>query len=220
MYAAYSPVCLILARTKKKCNLCPCRSGTPPLDATADPLPAAGWSLLEAEQSRCSSQTEAPLHVTDWHGGPRVPRLQLRGLARPPSSLSQDSLLGSPLYRPPSPSYSLGSLRSSTAFSSYLSSPRLGGSDRQPPPVSPPAPYPAGKPAGQGRAATNRPLGGGSLLADILNLKHSLALDSPAASSLQDTWGSAAANTSSSMHSLDASLQRLAQLTGGLGRRR
>ena len=166
----------------------------------AGPAPATGFG----------SFTGAAPPASRWGtASASVPRLPLSTL-RPASTLSQDSLLDSPLpgcRAAASPTCS--SRGTLSALSSYLPSPS--------------APAPACL-TGANKAAPSKPLlgmrtgGGGSLLADILNLKRGLE-GSPGGSARAAGRGEAAGGSSAgggSMQSLDASLQRLAALTGGL----
>ncbi|GAB4818754.1 hypothetical protein N2152v2_005800 [Parachlorella kessleri] len=147
------------------------------------------------------------------------------GSLRGPSTLSQSSIGDSPLQRLlASPTCSsLGTLtRSSTALSGFLS-----------PPAASPAPFASASKATASAYSglRHKQSTSNNLLADIKNLKRELE-GSPCASSVTtrrssyngSVWGEASTTRSStggsSMHSLDASLQRLARLTEGLSRSR
>ncbi len=191
-----------------------CRCDTPGVFSPAGRSPRAAGQGSLVGLSRCSSKVEAeskPQSASRLPAG-RVPGLQLSSV-RPPSTLSQNSI-ASPQYRLlASPTCSsLGTLtRSSTVLSSFPS-----------PRAASPAPL-SGVSPGAGKAL-HRHAGpgssGSSLLADIKNLKREL--ESPEAGSTGaraqvSTWAAAPTSCSaSSMQSLDASLQRLAKLTGGL----
>ena len=180
--------------------------------------------LADHTPQRCSDDEAHPAGTSTWQAaGPRVPRLHL-GSLRGPSTLSQSSIGDSPLQRLlSSPTCSsLGTLtRSSTALSGFLS-----------PPAASPAPF-----ASASKATATAYSGlrhkqstSNNLLADIKNLKRELE-GSPSANSATrrssyngSVWGEASTSRSSmggsSMHTLDASLQRLARLTEGLSRSR
>lgn len=168
---------------------------------------------------RFTSEAEAPLLPADHKAAPPacVPRLDLASL-RPASSLSQDSLLPQRTQAASPTCSSFGTLsRASTVLSNYPPSPQHAG---QPGPVckGPPGSYDNRQPGRPAAAAS----GGGSLLADILNLKRSL--EGSPATGARAGWHQgppvAKGSSSRSLHSLDASLQRLAALTGGLALRK